>query len=474
MRGPKSLTFRLTALFALVSTAVLLLLGLAVAAAVERHFEELDAETLRGNLVHARQDLEKAGTPEALQSLWRHLEDSLDAQPGVAMIVRTADGRMLFATRGIVLPDAATAPPSRNAQRSAIWSAADGRSYRVIAGTARTRLPDMQPVVVVAALAMQQHEHFIGSFRTALWSVVGIAAALTGLLGWIAARRGLAPLKTIRQSAAGITANRLDYRLSPESIPEELAEVVQTLNEMLARLQKSFRRLSDFSSDLAHELRTPVGNLLTQTQVILSQPRSPEAYRETLTSNGEELERLARTVSDMLFLAKADNNLIVPDRQRIELSREVADVLEFYDALAAEKDLRLTASGAGSVYGDRLMLRRALSNLLSNAIRHTPRSGSIVVAIASSDGMATLSVENNGDTIPPEHLSRLFDRFYRASASRQRVAEGAGLGLAITQSIVRAHGGTISVRSSDGVTRFEIRLPAATEAATPDAAAATR
>ena len=332
--------------------------------------------------------------------------------------------------------------------------------FRGLADQARTGIAGAPPAFVVAATGMEQHEHFMHAFHLALWSVVGLAALLTGFLGWVAARRGLAPLKTIRQGAAGITANRLDYRISAASIPEELAVVVETLNEMLARLEESFRRLSDFSSDLAHELRTPVGNLLTQTQVTLSKARTPEEYRDVLASNGEEFERLARTVSDMLFLAKSDNNLIIPNREDVDLRREVEGVFEFYDALAAEKGLRLTVAGSGLVAGDKLMLRRAISNLLSNAIRHTPPAGHIHVNVAeTADSAVTLSVENTGETIAAEHLSRLFDRFYRGHSSRQRFAEGAGLGLAITRSIVRAHGGDVSASSAEGVTRFVLRIP---------------
>jgi len=287
---------------------------------------------------------------------------------------------------------------------------------------------------------------------------VTIAAALTGLLGWIAVRRGLAPLQTIRQGAAGVTANRLDYRLKADAVPLELAELAETLNAMLARLEESFRRLTDFSSDLAHELRTPVSNLMTQTQVALSKARSADEYRDVLASNTEEYERLSRMIADMLFLAQADNGLIVLRRESIDLAAEVNTLFEFFDALAEEKALHLSLTGNGHVSGDRLMLRRALANLLSNAIRHTPLNGDIGVRIAVADDATTLSIANTGEGIPPEHLTRIFDRFYRADPSRHRDGEGAGLGLAITRSIIRAHGGEIDVYSGPQGVRFEIRL----------------
>jgi two-component system, OmpR family, heavy metal sensor histidine kinase CusS len=312
--------------------------------------------------------------------------------------------------------------------------------------------------LVAVAIDIAHHEHFMHSFRRTLWLFVSIAALVVGLLGWVAVRRGLAPLQAMRKGAAGVTASRLDYRLTLETIPLELAELAQTLNEMLARLENSFHRLQDFSSDLAHELRTPISNLMTQTQVALTRPRSADEYRDVLTSNAEEYERLARMIGDMLFLAQADNGLIVPNKQPVDLLEQMREVFDFFDALAEEKLLQLTLTGKGQVTGDKLMLRRALANLLSNAIRHTPPEGRIVVEIESTPNGTILRIKNTGETIPVEHLERIFDRFYRADPSRHRSGEGAGLGLAITRSIIRAHGGEITVSAwTEGVC-FTIRM----------------
>jgi two-component system heavy metal sensor histidine kinase CusS len=243
-----------------------------------------------------------------------------------------------------------------------------------------------------------------------------------------------------------------------DAVPAELAALVETMNAMLARLEESFLRLKDFSSDLAHELRTPISNLMTETQVALAQARSADEYREVLASNAEEYERLARMIGDMLFLAQADNGLLVPTRESVDLANEVRDLFDFFDALAEEKALRLSLSGDGKIMGDRLMLRRALANLLANAIRHTPAGGSVRVGIAATDSATTLEIENTGEPIPPEHLSRIFDRFYRVDPSRHRSNEGAGLGLAITRSIIEAHGGEITALSTANGVCFRIRL----------------
>jgi len=231
---------------------------------------------------------------------------------------------------------------------------------------------------------------------------------------------------------------------------------------MLARLEDSFRRLSDFSSDLAHELRTPVSNLMTQTQVALARARTADEYREILYSNLEEYERLSQMTSDMLFLAKADNGLIATRTEIVDLASEVERLFAFYEALAEERDVRLVLAGEGRARADRDMLRRAISNLLSNAIRHTPQHGEIRVTIGEGRaGQTELSVENPGPPIAPEHLPRLFDRFYRVDASRRKESEGAGLGLAIAKSIIEAHGGSISASSAEGTARFAFTVPAA-------------
>jgi two-component system heavy metal sensor histidine kinase CusS len=251
--------------------------------------------------------------------------------------------------------------------------------------------------------------------------------------------------------------------LPTAALPRELVDLAAAFNAMLSRLEESFRRLSEFSSDLAHELRTPIASLMTQTHVALSRTRSAEEYREVLYSNSEEYERLARMITDMLFLAKSDHGLIAPRSETVDLATEVKELFEFYDALAEDQGVSLAVEGVGTVAGERLMIRRAVSNLLSNAINHTPRGGCVKVRIErAANGEIRLSMENPGEGIAPEHLPRIFDRFYRIDPSRQRSTDGAGLGLAITKSIVAAHKGTVHAFSEGGLTRFQIVFPAAT------------
>ncbi len=456
--GP-SLTLRLTLLFALASALVLFLLGLLIGNAVERHFEEQDMELLSGKMELVRHILERSKGPWPNEALARELDDALTGHHGLAVAILATDGRAIFTNDMNAFSPALSKSGPAASGRPVKWIASTGLSMRGIVASAATAEAGATLIVEIAT-EISHHEHFMQSFRQTLWTFMAAATLAMGMLGWFVARRGLSPLQTIKRQAAAITASRLHTRLPTEAIPRELAELTDTLNGMLSRLEESFQRLSDFSSDLAHELRTPVSNLLTQTQVTLSKVRTADEYRDVLASNAEEFERLSRMISDMLFLAKADNNQVIPNLDSVDLAEEVRGLLEYYEILAEEKRLQLSVSGNGLATGDRLMLRRAISNLLSNAIRHTPDDGSIAIRVHDDGrGEIRLAVENSGTAIPPEHLERLFDRFYRADSARHRTTEGAGLGLAITRSILRAHGGDIAVSSGEQLTRFTLLIP---------------
>ena len=451
-----SITARLTLLFAAVATSILLVLGLLVGNEVERHFVEQDMEVLDGKTHLIGHLLEQYRTPADLPMLRRQLGDSLVGHHGLSAVLVDGAGARVFATQDAVFPEEMLRPEGADGKPQ-VWMQA-GLPWRGVA----TRLPTAGGLSMIAALAVDisHHERFMGSFRSTLWLFVGAGAVLAGLLGWAVVRRGLAPLERMRRDAAAVTADRLDLRLNLDEVPAELAQLATTLNDMLARLEDSFRRLRDFSSDLAHELRTPVSNLMTETQVALSRSRSTEEYREILGSNAEEFERMARMIGDMLFLAQADHGLLVPTREPIDLAEQVRELFEFFDALAEEKRVNLVLDGEGRVTGDTLMLRRALANLVANAIRHAEAGTDIRVRIAAtSDGGARIAVANQGVAVPPEHLPRLFDRFYRVDPSRHREEQGAGLGLAITRTIVHAHGGEIlALARNDGMC-FEISFP---------------
>lgn len=454
-----SLTARLALLFALMTASLLVVVGVVMSRAVEAHFGELDAHELAGKLALVGNLLQRADSPSARAALPQRLDDAFVGHDGVALLLRDADGVVFHAIRPQSF-DARLLAGAPLTGAPATW-AQDGRHFVGREAGFRVRGPDGTPreVHALVALDISHHAHFLDEVRTRLWIGISFAALVAALLGWGVAHKGLAPLRHVTATARRLSADRLGERLADDAAPAEVRELVDAFNGMLDRLESAFARLSDFSADLAHELRTPISNLMTQTEVALSRSRTADEYRDVLASNLEEYERIARMVGDMLFLAKAEKGRLPRDGEPVALAAEARALAEFYEALADERGLRITVAGEATVIGDRLMLRRALANLLSNALRHAAPASAIEVGISTDGHEAMLAVTNRGETLPPDQSERIFERFHRVGADRQRRGEGAGLGLAIVRSIVETHGGAIAVASRDGVTTFTIRLP---------------
>lgn len=455
---PDSITVRTSLLFSLLATGVFLTMGLLICASVGTHFKEQDRATLEGKLELISRVFDEGHSPAKDEGIRQQLEAAMVGHHHLVVRIVDENGRDFFTEGHARIPDQLVRRAQGRSPHPLVEWEQGGMAFRGLAATVRTGMSE-RPVVVAIATDTRHHQEFITNFRKRLLMVGGFGLLLVMGLGWLAVQRGLRPVKKMAQVAQGISANRLRERLEVETVALELRPLAHAFNEMLDRLADSLSRLSDFSSDLAHELRTPINTLMTQTQVTLSKPRTPEEYREILYSSLEEYERLARMTSDMLFLAKADHGLVVPSRESVNLRLEVEALFEFYDALAAEKSVRLECSGDAEVYGDRIMIRRAISNLLSNAIRHCNAGDEIRITLSMTEASAFIRVENTGEEIPAENLPRVFDRFYRGDASRQRGNESSGLGLAITRSIVLAHQGDIAVQSGGRRTCFEITLP---------------
>ncbi len=458
--GRISLSLRLALLFALLSTLILLALGAFIGRAVESHFEEGDRTELLGKLELVRHVLgESRGITPSLQ---QRLDEALIGTHHLALGLMDGDGQVRYTSpAGLpewlqtfpITPVELALPPLTEgkgghhgeAQRGFLAEGLDseGRHYRI-----------------ALAVDIGHHRDFMQAFRNTLWLVIAAAIMVTALLAWVAARRGLQPLDRLTRLARGMSSENLHERIPPESLPVELETLAQAFNDMLTRLEASFERLSGFSSDIAHELRTPVTALMTQTQVALSKARDAEAYREILYGNLETYERLSRMISDMLFLAQAENGLMVPHRETVRLENLVEELFEFYGLLAEESQVGLRCQGQAAVDGDALMLRRALGNLISNALRYTPAGQDIQLTLGATEKDVEILVENPGNPIPAEHLERIFERFHRVDGSRQREG-GAGLGLAITRSIIEAHGGHIQAEALAQGNRFIICLPKA-------------
>ncbi len=462
-RRPASLAVRLTVSIGAVITVVLLAFGWIVERSINNHFVQQDVDELNAVVQALKHTLATLPPNLAPGELSERLANAVSGHHNAEYRISSDAGVQIYASPGSNLDRFAKIVrpvESITIETVGVWKD-DGAAFRgAVLRTVANSLPGSSKLTIAVATGIDFHLHYLDSFRGYL-RIITVAACLIAILAtWFAVHQGHAPIRRISREIRKIRSDQLHIRLEPRAVPAELVELATSFNGMLERLENVFRRLSDFSGDIAHELRTPITNLKTQTEVALSQSRGIEQYREILYSNLEEYERMAKMVSDMLFLAQADNNLLKPELVKIDLEAEMRALFDYFGAWAEEREVGLEIIGGQvCILGDSLMIRRALSNLLSNAIRCTPRGGLVTAIFGSESANVRVCIQNPGPAIPPEHLPHVFERFYRPDASRQRSGEGAGLGLAIVKSIVEAHGGKIIARSTGDATAFEILLP---------------
>ncbi|KAA0979559.1 heavy metal sensor histidine kinase [Pseudomonas sp. ANT_J28] len=451
-----SLTTRMSLMFMLAVTAVLTVAGLSFNNLSRHHFKMLDQQALNEKLHSTQRILGELKSIDQFSDFKPELQALLGAHRDLTALILDSDGRLLFADPGPV-----NVPESfRTATNDNVWEWQDqDQMFRGVTAQAIVTGQD-KPLTVILIFDVTQHMSFFATLQRWFWIGLVISALVSAALGWMVASSGMRPIRQVTRVAASMSAKSLKERIPLAPVPKELQQMVLSFNAMLSRLDDAFVRLSNFSADIAHELRTPVSNLMTHTEVVLSRKRGIEDYEDNLYSNLDDLKRMSRMIDDMLFLAKSDNGLIIHENKPIDLLAVVEKLLEYYRLLADERGINLTVSGQGNVRGDVLMLHRAISNLLSNALRYTPEGQTINVDIQQK-GMSTLVVvENPGEIIAPEHLEKLFDRFYRVDpARREGSPSNAGLGLSITRSIIEAHAGKIWCTSSNGQTAFHLELP---------------
>ena len=322
------------------------------------------------------------------------------------------------------------------------------------------RVKDGTLVPVLLSIDNAHDQALLSAYLRSTLIALPLLLIFIGLTAWAAVQRGLIPLREFRKVAAKVTTQDLDHRLSVVNMPQELSELAQGINFMLHRLDDGVQQLSQFSDDLAHELRTPINNLMGKAQVTLSRERSSEEYKNILVSCIEELERVARIVSDMLFLAQSSQSTAHAPFEWVNLETEAEKVAELFSLQAQDKQINLRVVGSARVSGDRLMIQRAISNLLSNALRHCPPQNTISLVIENCASQVSLFVSNPGAGIEAQHLPHLFDRFYRVDSSRTRSQGSTGLGLAIVRSIMSLHHGEAQVESQPGeITVFRLVFP---------------
>jgi len=427
-------------------------MGLVIHQLVMHHFETQDRTQLEGKIQLVENLLEQNyQNPSELNV---YLKDALVGHHDLIVQIERPTGQIIFSSAPTVL-NSKTLVKSKHG----LWLEWKVKN-KIYHGLVYKKSFDQNTAIpsarIIVGIDTSEHLHFLNDFRRQLFYIGVIGTICLMLLGWVAAWRGLRPVQKMAKVTEGISAQHLSERLEVDNTPTELRSLAIAFNDMLDRLETAVGKLSDFSSDLAHEIRTPINNLMTQTQVCLSRSRDITTYQEILFSNLEEFERLARMVSDMLFLAKAEHGLRIANLQQVNLVEEVSALFDFYDAIAAEKGMSLQQTGLGYVEGDPSMLRRALSNLLSNAIKYGKSDSVIKIKCQQNIDTTVLTIQNESSPLSQEQLSRLFDRFYRTDASRQRVEEGTGLGLAITKSILDVHGATIQASYDEGQIIFKI------------------
>lgn len=463
LRAPRSLTMRLALLFALATLLTFTLVGSYLYYSLARQLENHDDQELTGKVTLMRHLAAKAKSIQAIRDDPHSFMDATLGHDDLLLILRSADGAQLLNTR----PDAGGLPALPLAAIGQMPDQKSRQNLRTSGGlpvraTALWATVDStgEKIQIVVAHNISGSLAMLASYRMQILGAALSGAILAALLGYVLVRRGLRPTRLIAQQAHSITAQHLDRGLDVASAPHELQQLVVAFNSMLDRLHDSFQRLSQFSADLAHDLRTPINNLMVQTQVALAQPRLPEEYQGLLVSNVEEYERLSRMLDNMLFLARADHAHVAVTFEQLDCRVELQRIADYFEGVAEDSGVRLSIAASGSVRADPMLLRRAISNLVANAIRYTASGHAIRLEAKQVDRTTVITVGNPGPQIADSAIPRLFDRFYRVDPARSDSASSTGLGLAIVQSIMKLHGGRVELsRSADQMTAFTLHFP---------------
>ena len=432
-----SMEIRLTLLLGVIALVVSSIAGYTLFWALKREVQRQEITEVAGKLELINHLVGMQATLAQMQDLRSALDNIMVGHGNLKTWITLADGSVFYGDA----PPVDVRPLSGREIRLHSQDGWNMRGLRVpLEGTL---LPGAELTV---AVNLRPGTQFLYAFATALVLICATWVGATLVLSAWAVRRSLSPIRRLSQQAARIQPDNLAVRLPEQGIDRELREFTHTFNGMLGRVQTAYQQMEGFNADVAHELRTPLATLISGAEVILSSPRSEQELREVLESNLEELEGLKALVNDMLFLARADGGEPAGDLQEVDVRREVARVAEYYEAALDEAGVSMTAHGAAILTANPRLLRRAIANLLSNAIRATPRGRGIDLYCITRQEEIEIRVRNPGAPIAAEALPRIFDRFYRGDDARSRRADGHGLGLAIVRAIARMHGGNAFAR----------------------------
>ena len=465
-KRPWSLAARLTLWFFITSFALILIatgyLYLALATNLDREDDHFLTDRARGVMALLR---ERRTDQEAIQKqvAWAGAAHSESA---IYLRVLQGDGQLVAETPGMGEALPSSVFPQTQADASEEFSghnhrSVNGRWFRVVAVRASNDRAGGSTLIVQAAMDRSHEEELLEDYRRNLWIVLGVALIVCSLGGYFLVRKAVRPVQNIAATARRIRSSTLNERIRADGLPAELRILADTFNEMLDRLESSFDRLSQFSADIAHELRTPLNNLRGEAEVALTRPRTLDEYRDVIGSSLEEFGKLSRMIDSLLFLARAENPATQINRDPVDVAVELERMREYFEAAADETGVTLVMQGRPSWIAnvDRTLLQRAVSNLISNAIQHTPAGGKVEVLAEIVADELVIHVTDTGEGIPATMLPHIFDRLFRADNSRSVNRGGAGLGLAMVKGIAHLHGGSISVSSQPlRGTRFCLRL----------------
>ena len=449
-----SIALRLSGLFTLVALLIFLLIGGALYQQVDKGLGLLPEAELDARYSVLESALNRYGTPEHWVKINAKLKLLSEEDKRIRFWAISGDPGYEYGNPDAQIREFALGPLG---MRDLILSE-HPYPLKVLVSQlpAKEQRPALRFLIAIDTDTFHQTQHQL------LMALIGLAIVgvlLASALGYWVARIGLKPLIKLSQEAQRLAPPRLSGRLQLSPLPPELSQFVNSFNSTLERVEQAYSRLESFNADVAHELRSPLTNLIGQTQVALTRGRSAEHYFEVLQSNLEELERLRSIVNDMLFLASADQGSKATKLTSTSLATEVATTLDYLDFILEDAQVRVEVQGDAQVRIEIAHLRRALINLLSNAVQHTAAGEVIQVRIEVQEQQVAIAVSNPGQGIASEHLPRLFERFYRVDASRSNSGANHGLGLAIVKAIALMHGGDVFVRSDRGINTFGLYLP---------------
>lgn len=451
-----ALALRLALLFSAVALGVFVLIGGALYKQVDRSLDLLPQAELEARYSVLESALTRYGTPEHWAKISNKLTLLSEEDRRIRFWVVSGDAHYEYGQPDAAIRAFATGPVGMRD----LHLDNHPYPYKVLV----SELPAQEqrpPLRFLLGIDTETFWHTQHTLLVALISLAVVGVLLASALGYWAARIGLRPLRALSMEVQQLAPPRLSGRLRVADLPPELEQFASAFNATLERVDQAYSRLEGFNADVAHELRSPLTNLIGQTQVALTRGRSAEHYFEVLQSNLEELERLRSIVNDMLFLASADQGNKATALTSSSLAEEVATTLDYLDYILEDAQVRVEVRGDARARIEKAQMRRALINLLNNAVQHTARQQVIRVSIEQTGDQVCIAVSNPGPAIDGEHLPRLFERFYRVDAARSHGATGNhGLGLAIVKAIALMHGGSVFARSQAGANTFGILLPA--------------